>query len=330
MKLIGEFTFNPYLEKELDEKVRLVIHDNVKNEFSLLKILESREVFVLKHDELESHYNYKYKYQKLDLDTKRWTDLGDGYRYLIPEIADESGLKYAFYPSQNPSNYLVVCFQAIQAIPKYNYIRTIAHINAHRLYIKDGYGNDENTHSSYYLNEKNPIAVDDLVQSLINAYVLALDIPKVNTIFIGSSKGGYAGLYHGYKFGAGHISVGGPQTMLGDYLCVYSDSSIRSPIFRGIFGEENEMNKSYANNLMYKVLETSKKPFPSTIIHVGKGEPHYAEHAVPFMKWVDTLEINNVKWDFGDYNTHEDLAVHYPIFLEKSVKEIINSKVAQE
>jgi len=129
---------------------------------------------------------------------------------------DEAGLKYVFYPSSCTSKYLIVGFQAIQNTPSYNYIRTLNNVNAYHLYIKDDYGSDERTHSSYYLNEGNPIKVEGLVQLLIDNYVNHLS--KENTIFISSSKGGFAGIYHGYKYGVGHIIVGGPQTMLGDYL----------------------------------------------------------------------------------------------------------------
>ncbi|MGP5210958.1 hypothetical protein ACTXJ5_09215 [Psychrobacter alimentarius] len=329
MDVNGLYSFDPYNERGIIELTRLAIYDNQKKKFIHFETIDPYAKYHISHRDLGSHFDFKYKYQVLDDSGKetKWKDHDSGYRFLVPEQINEAGLKYVFYPSLNASKYLIVGFQAIQNTPSYNYIRTLNGINAHRLYIKDDYGLDERTHSSYYLNERNPIDVERLVQLLIDNYVKHLNISKEDIIFIGSSKGGFAGLYHGYKYGVGHIIVGGPQTMLGDYLCVNSKDSIRPAIFEKIFGSSTK--KEYANNLMYKVLENSEKPFPNTMIHVGKGEPHYIEHAIPFMKWADKLEISNVKWDFGDYDTHEELAVHYPIFLEKSVKEIINSEVAQ-
>lgn len=325
MKLDGFYIFNPLEEKGIEEKVRLVIYDNRSNEYIHFKIIDEKKIYELSHKELNNHFDYKYKYQiQNDTNSKKWSDLGDGYRHLLPEIIDESGLKYIFYPAQEPCSKLVICFQAIQTRPGYNYIRTLSEVNAHRLYIKDGYGLDDKTHSSYYLNEGNPIPVSTLVQKLIKEYVDYLNISREDTIFIGSSKGGYASLYHGYKFNAGYVVVGGPQVLLGNYLFGRSEDAIGPPIFKALFGIINEENRIYANNLLYNVLANAKSPYPNTFIHVGKGEPHYLEHAVPFMNWVKELNIKNVSWDLADYNTHEELATYYPPFLKKIINEIIN------
>lgn len=321
MKITGEFKFNPYEEKGLNEQVRLVIHDNQKNEFCLMEVLEPKTIFSLKHIDLENHFDYKFKYQIMNFETNRWTDLGDGYRYLTPEILDDSGLKYAFYPSKNPSNHLVICFQAIQTVPGYNYIRTLRDIDVNRLYIKDCYGTDKNTHASFYLDEKNPIKVDSLVQELIYSYINYLSIPKENTIFIGSSKGGYAALYHGYKFNGGHIISGGPRILLGNFQKV-SEVKIYPKIFVSIFGDAEANTKSYANGLLFNILKKSKFRYPNCYIHVGKGEPHYKEHVVHFNQWVQDLKIPNFTLDTMNYDTHEELGKYFPDYLTRKIKKI--------
>lgn len=326
MKLSGFYLFRPFEDQGLDQDVRLVIYDNINNAYDHFKVIKPREHYQLNHSDLNYGLNHKYKYQIMgNSSDRKWVDIEGGYKNLIPEITDESGLQYVFYPAQKNSNKLVVCFQAIQTNPSYNYIRTLADININRLYIKDGYGMDEKTHSSYYINEGNPIAVDDLVQKIINEYIDYLKITKENTIFIGSSKGGYAALYHGYKFGAGHIIVGGAQVLLGNYLFGRSEDAIGPPIFKALFGELTDENKEYGNSLLYKILSQAKKPYPNTVIHIGRGEPHYKEHALPLIKWAEELNIENLCLDIEDYNTHEELVQYYPLFLKKKVDEIILS-----
>lgn len=323
MNINKNYKFDPYAERGISETSRLAIYDNKKKAFIYFKIIEPYDKYLISPSELGCHFDFKYKYQLVNKsqDKNKWIDDAVGYRSLVPESIDEDGLKYVFYPSESPAKHLIICFQAIQTTPSYNYIRTLNGVNAHRLYIKDDYGLDEKTHSSYYLNEKNPIEVDTLVQLLIEKCVKYLNIEKENTIFIGSSKGGYAGIYHGYKYGAGHIIVGGPQTLLGDYLCINSEGSIRPAIFKEIFGDP--LNKQYANSLIYKELKKAKAPFPKTYIHIGKGEPHYEQHVLPFMSWVKDLDIPNVQLNVEDYDNHDELAKYYPVFLKNMIPKVI-------
>lgn len=321
MKISGSYKFYPYAEIKVNESVRLAIYDNQKEIFIHFEVIKPFDKYYINYSDLADHFDLKYKYQILDDDNK-WKDHHVGYRALIPERVDETGLKYAFYPSRNTTKHLIVCFQAIQTTPSYNYIRTLNNVNAHRLYIKDDYGLDEKTHSSYYLNERNQIKVDTLVQLLIDNYVNHLGISKENIIFIGSSKGGFAGLYHGYKYGVGYIVVGGPQTMLGNYLCINSEESIRPAIFKSIFGDPTA--KEYANSLIYEELKKSTHPFPKTYIHIGRGEPHYEQHVLPFMEWAEEMCIPNINIDIEDYDDHEELATYYPAFLKRIIPKIIN------
>jgi accessory secretory protein Asp2 len=323
-KSLNHFLFNPYKEHRIESPVRLVIYNNKKEKFDLLHVLDIEEAYSLSLGELESHLDYKYKYQIMDESSKRWVD-HIKYARLLPEAQTEEGIKYLFYPNRN-SDKLIVVFQAINTTPSYNYIKTIKDETINRLYIKDDYGEDEATKSSYYLGKNKTMNIFHATQKLINSVVTELNIEKVNVIFAGSSKGGFASIYHGYHFGCGYILAGGPQILLGNYLGHKSEKSILPPIFHYLAGEVNEENKKWANDLMLNCLKQAKNPFPKTIVHVGRGEPHYKDHVLPFVELTNKLEINNVELDVENYNTHEELATFFPIFLQQKVNEIINEK----
>lgn len=313
------FTFKPFEERGLDGQVRLVIYDNEKSDFAVIEKINPKETIDISYDKLDKHMNYKFKYQTLD--EGKWKDEGK-YSRLLPESITDEGIKYLLFPNEE-SNKLVVVFQAINTKQAYNYVKTIKDEPVNRLYIKDEYGEDPTTKSSYYLGKRKGMEVFNATQKLISEVVDYLGVNKENVIFAGSSKGGYAALFQGYHFGAGHIIPGGPQILLGDYLGQTSEKSIRPPIFRSIVGEVNEENKQWANLLMYNALKNASKPYPKTLIHIGGGEPHYKEHVVPFMNWVEELGIENVELDIQDYDTHEELATYYPIFLKEQIKKFV-------
>lgn len=214
-------------------------------------------------------------------------------------------------------------FQAINTPPSYNYIGALANNKINKLFIKDDYGKDNLTKSSYYIGINKNLDIADNTQRLIKKIIEDLNINKKDTIFAGSSKGGFAALYHGYIFGGGYILPGGPQVLLGDYLYKTDSSTVRHEIFKSIVGEFNAANKSWANLLIYDVLCNSAPPYPKTKIHIGMGEPHYRDHVLPFLNWAETLGIPYVQLDTKDYSTHEELARYYPLFLNDELKKLL-------
>lgn len=305
---------------DINEDVRLIVYDNDTGQFIVKEIIKAGETLELNEKIFQGNWDYKYKFQILR--EGKWVDHGR-YTRILPEKITEDGIKYLLYPNQE-SEKLVVIFQAINTKQSYNYIKTLKEFNVNKLFIKDDYGLDELTKSSYYLGVKKDLSIAKYTQKLINDVVSNLNIKKENLIFAGSSKGGYAALYHGYTFGAGNIIPGGPQIMLGDYLYQTNPASIRFEIFQSIVGEFTEENKEWANNQLYDVLKNSTEPYPHTKIHIGLKEPHYKEHVAFFEDWVKDLNIQQVEIAGEDYSTHEELAEFYPIFLNNEMKRLVN------
>lgn len=310
---------NPF-EHDITEDVRLVVYDNDTSTFIVKEIIKSGDSFELDEKLFHGSWDYKYKFQILR--EGKWVDHGR-YTRILPEKISEDGIKYLLYPNQKSEKLLVV-FQAINTRQSYNYIKTLKEFDVNKLFIKDDYGLDELTKSSYYLGVKKDLSIAKYTQKLISEVVSELNIKKENLIFAGSSKGGYAALYHGYTFGAGNIIPGGPQIMLGDYLYQTNPASIRYEIFQSIVGDFTEENKSWANSLLYEVVKNSSEPFPNTKVHIGLKEPHYKDHVEFFENWVNEFNIPNVEIAGEDYSTHEELAEFYPIFLNNEVKRLVN------
>jgi accessory secretory protein Asp2 len=311
--------FRPLQDYGIDEPTRLVVHDNRAGRYLLKKELQAGEEYGLSFADLAEHLDYKFKIQTKS--GRQWIDR-EKYARVLPEGVSDDGIKYLFYPHKG-SRKLVVVFQAINVKQRYNYMKALFGIPAHRLYIKDEYGGDATTRSSYYLGRGRSFDIAEKVQRLLTEFTRSFTIRPADCIFAGSSKGGYAALYHGYRFGAGHILPGGPQVLLGSYLNSRAEASILPPILQYLAGGLDDDSVAWANRILHDVLRAAQAPFPRTEIHVGAREPHYRDHVAPFMEWVKQAQIPNVALDLGDYDTHEELAAHYPKFLRDRVDRLL-------
>jgi hypothetical protein len=162
-------------------------------------------------------------------------------------------------------------------------------------------------------------------QALITRTAAERGVDRAETIFAGSSKGGFAALYHGYLYGCGHIVAGGPQVLLGTYLNRPSPRSVLPPILKYLAGEVSMESEEWANGLLLSVLRGSVAPYPAVHIHVGAREPHYVDHVIPFLEWVRELGITGVETDLADYDTHQELAQRFPAYLRQRVSEVVST-----
>ncbi|AKQ57173.1 hypothetical protein [Bordetella hinzii] len=303
---------------------RVALFDGEKKDFSDLFTVPPGGYVDLDLKALGEHLNYKYKIQERDPNGK-WVDKVP-YKWLIEESITPDGIKYIFFPRASSKN-LVVIFQAINETPGYNYIGTLRGVRANCLYIKDDYGDDPKTRTSYYLGPDKTSKISDAVQELIKNIVALCDTEQGGvTIYCGSSKGGYAALYHGHLAHADYVIAGGPQVLLGNFLNSPSDRSIHPPILRYLAGSTSPEAVAWANELLFNVIEASSTPYPSLYIHVGEREPHYEQHVVPLLSFLRGIGAPEPNIDLGDYYLHAELDRHFPSYLLATVNKILSKE----
>ncbi|MCK6206134.1 hypothetical protein KZX50_11830 [Bacillus infantis] len=327
MMVKNSFSFAPHEETGVQEEIRFVLKDFRKGEFALLKVLGPGERLELSRDKLDGHLNYKYKYQTRS--EGKWKDISK-YQYLPMEAVSEEGLKYIYLHEEN-SPFLVVVFQAMAKTPGYNYIKTLDEFPVSKLFIKDDYG-PKPTGATYYLGESKSMGVAHKVQALIERVRTHNGLVKDRVVCAGSSKGGYASIFHSFLGGYGFAVAGGPQIYLGDYLGknLKNLESVSTPIYQYITGGLSEEDKSWANGLMTGMIEerlVTSPARPRIMIHVGKGEPHYRAHVKPFSEFMAAMGYEKLDLNLGNYDTHKELAVHFPIFLQQKIRQIMKTGV---
>ncbi|MGP5120468.1 heparinase II/III domain-containing protein [Psychrobacter alimentarius] len=320
MKISDTYIFNPYKNKGIKEQVRLVIYDYEANDYAHLAIIEALDSYQLEKDQLAPHESYKYKYQVLNTDPngKKWIDTEYGYQDLKSglqdntkieieiEIEQNNELSYEYIPAKQKSEYLTVFFQSGSSEFDDRFIKYLSEANTNLLYIKDGFGSDEELSSTYYLNENNQIPVADLVQKLITEASGLLKVDKNNTVFIGKGKGGFASLYHGYIYGAGYVLAIKPPVLLGDFLFKRSSKNISTNIFKSVFGNLNKKNKDHANNLIKNIFKIYKNRCPITFIYTEDDKNFYKKNLNPLLQWADEINIPKLSIEFLESSSNEN------------------------
>lgn len=224
----------------------------------------------------------------------------------------EREVKYLFQKS-NTCGSLVVVFSAFGAEgkpPAYNYLRALEGYDCNKLYILDDFG----CRASYYLCENRDFSIERSVIALINEIVRENEIDQI--ISCGSSKGGYAAIYYGIKYGFNSVISGSPQYLLGDYL--FNSSSL-SDVSKFISGGHDKQDKNFLNTILQDSIRDSTSS-PKLYLHVGRGEYHYNHHVKPLINELNKKGIHYAL-DLGDYNEHADVAKYFPEYLKQIISE---------
>ncbi|MGN7946720.1 Two component regulator three Y domain-containing protein [Bacillus sp. 22446] len=227
----------------------------------------------------------------------------------------EKSVKYVFRKSFKETDALVIVFSAFQKIgspPSYNYVRTIEEFDCNKLFILDDFG----ARASYYLCENRDFSIERSVIKLIKKIIGENDIKTV--ISAGSSKGGYAAMYYGIKYGFDYIISASPQYLLGDYLL---EQTRTNEVVKFMAGNDLEGDHIFLNTIMKNmIIKTHNKP--NILIHLGKGEMHYQKHVLPLTKDLDDAGLQ-YNLDLGDYDKHSDVAKAFPPILKGKIREYI-------
>ena len=229
----------------------------------------------------------------------------------------EKEVKYLFQKSYKYTSNLVVVFSGIPPVetqPKYNYIKALQGFDCNKLFILDDFGSEFGARASYYLCENKDYSIERSVIALINHIVAENNIKEITSV--GSSKGGFAALYFGIKYGFKYIIAGSPQFYLGEYLLSRTKSQ---KISEYMVGNSNRDAFEYLNNLLPQVIQYSNYK-PNIFLYVGKGEYHNKSHVQPL---VELLKDKDSKYTLeqGDYNRHEELTIYFPNVLKKQISD---------
>ena len=226
-------------------------------------------------------------------------------------------LKYIL--KKNPdSKDLVVVFSSctrrgIKA--RYNYMRTLAKVNANKLFILDDFAADHR--GSYYLGYNQTYSEEKATIDLINHIKKNLRTDKL--ICCGSSKGGYSSINFGLQYEDSYIIAGGPQYYLGQYLV----TSQNTECLEHIVGNVTDEKVKILDIRLKERIESKKCGNKQKIyMHFSDKEHTYTEHIKDLLECLNKNGYN-VECDIADYTNHSDISYYFPDYLINTLKQIL-------
>jgi len=169
----------------------------------------------------------------------------------------------------------------------------------------------------WYLGRDRDFDVADSVLDLMGRITEELGIERERVITCGASKGGWAALYFGARFGAGHAIVGEPQVMLGKHLCQEENAGIA----RHVAGDASQEASDFLDGLLFDAFSAAGS-WPRVHLYSGRT-PYYDRDVVPLMRFLDDLGAP-YELELGDHTEHvPDLGLSFPGYLRPRIEGLL-------
>lgn len=195
----------------------------------------------------------------------------------------------------------------------YNYLKTLGNYKANKLFILDDYGHEHR--GAYYLAEQGDFRIEVAIDELIEK--MRRNLKPKKTVFIGTSKGGFAALYYGLKCDVDYIIAGAPQYKLGNYL---SDVPLKKPILESIMGNHSQESITLLNSLLPAVIKKYNGNC-RVFLHYSTQEHTYDEHIATLIDDLNANEIS-LEQDECQYKEHQEVSRYFPPYLLETVEKL--------
>ena len=228
---------------------------------------------------------------------------------------DAVDIKYLYKSGQTKK--LLVIFSGFNSPEStrqlsYNHIRTLSGLNCNKLYILD----NPDPRGSYYIGNITEKKQEKSVISLINHYMKSLNLDYSDIISCGSSKGGTAAIYFGYKYSFGNIIAGGPQIFINQYLEMFDHTKSTLEFMIG--------DKSNCEKLDEQILSLLKPEMETKLqLFSSKSDWQYESHIMPF---IEKLNQNKLEYELtmSDYPSHGEIGSYFAQFLRRKLYALLH------
>lgn len=155
-----------------------------------------------------------------------------------------------------------------------------------------------------------------MIEEIKNTYNIS------ETFYVGSSKGGYAALRFGIEDKGAYIIAGSLQYKLGQFLTenVRREENIRKYVMGRNY---NDYDIKYLDSYLGDLLKKYENNNNYLYLHYSIKEYTYENHMKYLLNDLNNLGIDYHS-DIAKYDSHPDLALHFPAFLKKTLNEFID------
>lgn len=246
----------------------------------------------------------------------RRTHLDDPVTGDFPDervFSAEVDIRYVLQdPAESPPA-LVVAFSAAHAPdkpPRYYTHKALRKLGCPRLFVLDDQGPPAPmARPSWYLGRNGQLDVADSVLDLMDRTCEELGLPRERVITCGASKGGWAALYFGARFGAGHAIAGEPQVMLGRHLSQEENADV----IRHVAGDSSQETVDFLDSMLFDAFRASPSP-PRAHLYTGRTL-YYERDVLPLVAFLEERGMP-CELEVGDHTEHvPGLGLNFPGYL---------------
>ncbi|MCH5179123.1 MAG: hypothetical protein J1F13_05500 [Prevotellaceae bacterium] len=188
------------------------------------------------------------------------------------------GVRYIF--RNRHSDELVIIFSAIGNV-SYNYRRALIKSHRDQLFIKDAWAKGV----SYYLYEEGRPYPQEKTSKFIEKWLKKKKYSKIHTV--GSSKGGFAALFYGFKYKATNIYAGACQYNLGDYLATLEHKEYYHVTGNAV----NDKDTLMLNRALASMIEQNRDAPIHVHLLYSTEEHTYRDHIIDLIDKLDECNI---------------------------------------
>jgi hypothetical protein len=238
-------------------------------------------------------------------------------------FASRASLRYVLEEATEHPDALVVAFSAVHEpheAPRYYTTRVLRAVTCHRLFILDDHGPGAPLpRPSWYLGRDRADDVPATVDELMAAITDELGVDRERVFTCGASKGGWAALFFGARFGAGHAVAGEPQAFLGRHLLQEENLAIAAHVAGGTSAADGE----WLDGLLFEAMRASAAP-PQVHLYCGRDSPYHDRDVAPLMRFLGELGAR-ADLTLGDHTHHvPELGLHFPGYLTATLASLLD------
>ncbi|MCG2622287.1 hypothetical protein LVY72_10195 [Arthrobacter sp. I2-34] len=196
--------------------------------------------------------------------------------------------------------HLIVSFAGVGPLDKFEFDGpSTKESQAAWLWLKDNFDGQH----AYYLCHRMDHAIEDAVIELIDAELARLELTRDECTLLGVSKGGFAALYFGIKYGFRNIVASAPQIYVGTHTRRH-----RRKIFARLSGNGGDQEQQLLDALLPDAVEADDATDKNIYLFSSPNDQFHEAQIVPALPMFDKYKnFNYIETDSDLVNEHTEV-----------------------
>lgn len=215
-------------------------------------------------------------------------------------VRNDVVVQYKRRASRLDRRHLIVSFAGVGPLDKFEFDGpSTQESQANWLWLKDNFDGQH----AYYVCRDMDHAIEDAVIELIDAELARLGLTRDECTLLGVSKGGFAALYFGIKYGFRNIVASAPQIYVGTHTRRH-----RRKIFARMTGKGGDLEQQVLDTLLPDAVAADEATDKNIYLFSSPNDQFHEAQIVPALPMFDKYKnFNYVESDSDLVNEHTEV-----------------------